>query len=53
MVAKDLKLPDNTGAKGVVTLKKRFPDAFLVVLPGFGEWQTTEPQQADKHAVWL
>ena len=34
LTAMDLKLPDNTGAKGVAMLKKYFPDAHLIVLSG-------------------
>ena len=34
LIAMDLKLPDNTGAEGVATLKKHFPDAHLIVLSG-------------------
>ena len=37
LIAMDLQLPDNTGAKVVATLKKHFPDTHLIVLSGFGE----------------
>ena len=43
LISMDLTLPDNTGPEGVATLKKRFPQAHLIVLSGAPAKDFEEP----------